>query len=196
MIRPRPAGLGSATAALGQAISLAFILACGAADPATVDRPLDGPEDLVPAPSGPTQVARLLFPSTSGALEAEDREIPRSQDPALLARAILEQLVIGPNRPGSYRGLPEDVVIGNIVLEADGRISVDFESEIHPSPPPSGSHDEYLTLYSIVDSLAQNIPSVRSVVVLWNGRQPPTFGGHVDTSHPLAPLRQTTPRQP
>ena len=38
-----------------------------------------------------------------------------------------------------------------------------------------------------VNRVVQNGPGARSVVVLWNGRQPRTFGGHIDTSRPLLP---------
>ncbi len=35
--------------------------------------------------------------------------------------------------------------------------------------------------------MVENVPGARSLVVLWNGRQPRTFGGHIDTSRPLLP---------
>ena len=46
---------------------------------------------------------------------------------------------------------------------------------------------ELLTLYSLVNSVVENVPGARSLVVLWNGRQPRSFAGHVDTSRPLLP---------
>ena len=48
--------------------------------------------------------------------------------------------------------------------------------------------DEMLSLFSLVHSLVENVESASSVVILWNGRQPPTFSGHIDTSHPVVPL--------
>ena len=50
-----------------------------------------------------------------------------------------------------------------------------------------GSEDELLAVYSFVNTVVLNgIEGVDRVVLLWDGRQPETFAGHVDVSRPLA----------
>ncbi len=41
-------------------------------------------------------------------------------------------------------------------------------------------------LYSLVNTVLLNTPEANRLVVLWNGRQPETFAGHIDTARPLA----------
>jgi hypothetical protein len=42
-----------------------------------------------------------------------------------------------------------------------------------------------LSVYSLVDTVLLNVPEIEAMVLLWNGRQPQAFAGHVDTSLPL-----------
>jgi hypothetical protein len=51
----------------------------------------------------------------------------------------------------------------------------------------AGSSEEILTLYAIVDSLAMNVPEIKTVAVLINGRERDTLGGHIDVRRPLPP---------
>jgi hypothetical protein len=46
---------------------------------------------------------------------------------------------------------------------------------------------EMQTVYSLVNSIAGNVPQVTQVALLWNGSQRLSFSGHLDTSRPLAP---------
>ncbi len=65
-------------------------------------------------------------------------------------------------------------------------------ADLVPAPRPEavklalGSEDELLAVYSLVNTVALNdIEGVGSVVLMWDGRQPETFAGHVDVSRPL-----------
>lgn len=61
-------------------------------------------------------------------------------------------------------------------------------AESPPSDPPAvGSTAERQIVYSLVNTLALNLPAVERVAILWNGRQRGTFAGHLDTSRPLPP---------
>ena len=57
----------------------------------------------------------------------------------------------------------------------------------HATPPSAGSQSEMTSIYSLIDSVALNLDGAKSVVLLWNGSQLESFGGHLDTSRPLAP---------
>jgi hypothetical protein len=129
----------------------------------------------------------LYFPGSGGRLVREQRDIEGSADPSRVAANVVQALLEGPRSERGFRPFPEGVTVGEVRVTGDGVAYVDLVSTGNPSPPFEGSTVELLTLYSLVNSLVQNVPGARSVVVLWNGRQPRTFGGHIDTSRPLLP---------
>jgi hypothetical protein len=130
---------------------------------------------------------QLYFPGPNGRLVRESREIEGSAEPSRLASHVVAALLEGPRADSSYRPFPEDVTLGEVQVGADGTAYVDLLSPASVSPPIAGTTRELLTLYSLVNSVVENVPGARSLVVLWNGRQPRTFGGHIDTSRPLLP---------
>jgi hypothetical protein len=130
----------------------------------------------------------LFFPGPGGKLVRERRELEGSADASRLASRIVEALLEGPRAEPAYRPFPGDVTIGEVHVAADGTAYVDLRSESSATPPITGSTTELLALYSLVNSVVVNVPGAQSLVVLWNGRQPRTLGGHVDTSRPLLPL--------
>jgi hypothetical protein len=79
------------------------------------------------------------------------------------------------------------VTLGEVHVDDGGTAYVDLRSTEHPSPPFAGTTAEMLALYSLVNSVVTNVEGARALVVLWNGRQPRTFGGHIDTTRPLLP---------
>lgn len=151
--------------------------------------------DVVPGGGDQEQVT-LYFPGDDWFLVAEPRTLPRWETPLAGARAVLTELLAGPTSEALRAPLPAEVTLGTTYIAADGRLYVDLVSTEHDRPPESGSLTEMLSVYSLVDSVVLNIPEIESVVLLWNGRQPETFGGHVDTSLPLLADRDLleTPR--
>jgi hypothetical protein len=95
----------------------------------------------------------------------------------------------GASPEGLVRPFPPEVKLGSVELSADGTAFVDLRWPDREDPPESGSTEEIQRVYSLVDSLALNVPQVNRVVLLWNGTQRITFSGHLDTSRPLLPDR-------
>jgi hypothetical protein len=134
----------------------------------------------------------LYFPAGAGGLRAERRELLVSEGPKDRMRKVIEALLVGPAGAGGatlVRPFPPEVKLGSVQLAADGTAFVDLRWPDHEDPPESGSTEEIQRVYSVVDSLALNVPQVSRVVLLWNGTQRITFGGHLDTSRPLLPDR-------
>ena len=153
----------------------------------------------------------LYFPASGGGLRSERRELQVSEAPKDRIRKVLEALLSGPAaapaaapRPSStgaaaaapgespaglVRPFPPEVKLGSVELSADGTAFVDLRWPDREDPPESGSTEEIQRVYSLVDSLALNVPQVNRVVLLWNGTQRITFSGHLDTSRPLLPDR-------
>ena len=138
--------------------------------------------------------ADLYFPADGEALGVERRRIETSSVPKDQVRAIVQALLDGPRQGGLVRPLPAEVTLGGVVLTADptygGTAYVDLRWADHADPPAGGSTAEMQCVYSLVNSIALNVPQAPRVVLLWNGQQRPSFAGHLDTGAPLTPLRE------
>jgi hypothetical protein len=172
------------------ALAVAGVSACGGGREAPPDRGAVPEEDGAP-PEGEilNLPVDLYFPAAGGRLAVVSRELPPADDPVEKVRAVVEAVLAGP-RPGDgdlVRPLPEDVVLDGVYLGPGGVAYLDLRTPEPREPPAVGSKEEMQILYSLVDSVALNVAEARRVVVLWNGRQRPTFAGHLDTASPLAP---------
>jgi len=139
---------------------------------------------------GPVEkvTVQLFYPAGEG-LRSERRDLDVTAARKDRIRKIVAALLAGPVSSGAVRPFPEGVMLGSVQLGEDGTAYLDMRWEGHTDPPASGSTEEMQRVYSVVNSLAANIPEVKQVVLLWNGVQRETFAGHVDTSRPLPPNR-------
>ncbi|MDX1643729.1 MAG: GerMN domain-containing protein [Thermoanaerobaculia bacterium] len=156
------------------------------------DRSSDTTDRTIGEPTSPTVdlgedeiEVSLFFPGDGWYLLPEPRAMTRWSSPLDGARAVLTEVLAGPESEALIAPLPDGVGLGEVHLTDDGRLYVDLLSTEHDRPPVEGSLAELLTVFSLVDSVLLNLPEIDSVVLLWNGRQPATFAGHVDTSLPL-----------
>lgn len=157
--------------------------------------PAAGEADEEVAP-GHSVTFELYFPGKGGYLVPEERELAVTSEPQSRARAIVLALLDGPRQADLYRPFPEDVVLLDLYLEADGTAYVDLGQQGSDRPPSGGSLAEMMRVYSVVDSLVYDVPEVRRVALLWNGVQRETFSGHLDTSVPLLPERDLVAASP
>jgi hypothetical protein len=132
-------------------------------------------------PAGPAAAGKEAGPAAAG--KAPGPAAPEAAAPAAPA-APAETSASGLVRP-----FPPEVKLGGVELSADGTAFIDLRWPNHDDPPESGSTEEIQRVYSLVDSVALNVPQVTRVVLLWNGTQRITFSGHLDTSRPLLPDR-------
>jgi hypothetical protein len=130
----------------------------------------------------------LYFPSAEGLLRTERREIEVTAAPRDRVRKLVQALLAGPRQEGLARPFPEEVKLGSVQL-VDGIAYIDLRWEERPEPPPGGSTEEMQRVYSVVNTVTLNVPPAERVALLWNGIQPATFSGHLDTSLPLGPER-------
>lgn len=131
----------------------------------------------------PKREVILYFGSSDGfSLVAEARELPDGGN-AQLAKAAVEALVGGP-RTELTPILPAGArLLG--YAEQDGVATLDFSRDL-VAAHPGGSMSELLTVYGLVDTLAVNLPHIRKVRFLVEGRPIETLKGHVDLRRPLA----------
>ena len=69
-------------------------------------------------------------------------------------------------------------------LGARGEAYVDLGGTI-VSGHSGGSLDEALAVYAIVNAVTVNLPEIRAVQILIDGRQVDTLAGHIDLRYPL-----------
>jgi spore germination protein GerM len=137
------------------------------------------------APLAKTTVT-LYFPSAiDDRLVAEPRAIIETPRPADRGAQILSALLDGPEGDGALPLAPDGTTLRRLWVRDDGTAYADFSAQL--AEGLSGSSDEILRLYAIVDSLTMNVPEIRKVGVLIDGRERETLGGHIDVRRPVGP---------
>lgn len=137
-----------------------------------------------PGPKKSKKTVYLYFSDEKNSyLVSEERVLFVSEDPLEMGKAIINDLIQGP-RGDLGRTIPGDATLNAFYISKDGTAFVDF-SDIIREKHPGGSQTELLTVYSIVNSIALNIPQVQRVKILIEGREALTLAGHIDLTSPL-----------
>jgi spore germination protein GerM len=116
-------------------------------------------------------------------LVMEERAVPFSGDLAGQLKAVVAELVQG-SKAGLLPTLPPETKVLEVFVNPRGVAYVDLSKEA--AGAGGGSHDELLSVYSIVNSLTANFPAVKRVQILVDDRPVETLAGHVDLTRPLS----------
>ena len=116
-------------------------------------------------------------------LSQEKREIPVFDSVSLKARRIVNELLAGSEK-GLICPFPEKTQLREFYLSEDGTAFVDFSGEVR-NDHPFGSSADIATVYSLVNTLTFNIKEIKQVVILVDGRESQTLGGHIDLTKPF-----------
>jgi spore germination protein GerM len=136
-----------------------------------------------PAPA-PKIRARLYYLAEDGLrLQAVDREVYFGEGTAEQARHLVEAL-LEPALEPLVTVIPPGTKLRTLYLSAQGVAFVDLSSEVSRSRA-TGALDELYTVYSIVNTLTDNLPAITAVQLLVDGREVDTLAGHVDLRRPL-----------
>lgn len=137
------------------------------------------------SPAAPRINATLYFASEDGQrLVSAQQEVPLGGSIVEQARAILEaQLVAKPPAPLTST-IPEGTTVRGIYVSSQNEVFVDLDPTVR-SKHPGGSMQELLTVYTIVNALLTNLPTLQQVQILVDGREADTLAGHVDLRRPL-----------
>ena len=166
---------------------LIFVASCAPQPPAPqlpAPQPLPEPEEEVEEPQQAEWEAVTLYYAD----EQSDRLVEENRSLALEGRepavAVLEELIEGPDFPAHGRTLPADTKVRGVQIE-NGVAAADFSAELRSSHW-GGSTGEILTVYSIVNTLAE-LPGVEQVQILIEGEKIDTLVGHLELMEPLSP---------
>jgi len=133
--------------------------------------------------------AKLYFSDEDATrLVSEKRQILLGAGIAADATAIMSELLIGPRSTTLLRTIPVDTRLLN-AYKIDGTLVLDFAHELQANHP-RGSNAELLTVYSIVNTMAENLRDIAKVQILVEGEEIETLAGHVDLAKPLLPEKR------
>jgi hypothetical protein len=143
-------------------------------------------EAVLQSGSGPNETAVLFFPSLSARmLVAESRPIKWAPAEADRVRQVLLALAEGPSQRLGHP-LAAATNVRAVFLTMDGTAYVDLSGDLLSSVYP-GIEAESLAVYSIVNSITVNIPSVKRVKILIQGQEVDTLEGHADLTDAIVP---------
>jgi hypothetical protein len=169
-----------AAAALVSAVLVWLLVTGGQRPPDEPPPPLVGP---MPTPTpAPQQQVNLLFTAEDGLLHPELRAVALPAETHERIRVLVNELLIGPG-PGLEPAIPYPAELLGVYVEPVGHAFVDLSS---PPAPLTGSHTELMLIYSVVNTILLNCPSLVDVQLLFSGEEIPTLTGHMDLSKPLA----------
>ena len=137
------------------------------------------------AAAGARTVTLYFLDDEDDFLHEEKREIAAGPTEAEEAERALAELVKGSEK-GLVSPLPPQTKVRQVFIARDGLATVDFSRDV-AEKFAYGSSSELAAVYAVVDTLARNLPSVKKVVILIEGAERETLGGHVDLSRAFRP---------
>ena len=145
-------------------------------------------DDSLSRPAGPMQpkksAVHLYFADRDNYyLMSEQRVVSHTADSVAYARSIVEILIKGP-QTSLVRTIAADTKLRAIYIIPDGVCYVDLSQAVGKDHP-GGCNSELLTIYSIVNSLILNVPKIKQVKLLIDGKEVQTLAGHIDLVFPL-----------
>ena len=128
--------------------------------------------------------ATLYFVAEDGmSLIGIQREVPFGESVLDQARQIvIAQLAVAPDPLVS--AIPSETILRALYLTERGDAFVDLSADVR-TRHTGGALDELFTVYSLVNALTTNLPAVKRVQILIEGKEVDTLAGHVDLRHPL-----------
>lgn len=157
----------------------------------TIDEAVDAGPAPTPTPAAPDAApvpkinATLYFASEDGLhLVPVSTEVPLAVGVVAQARSIVEAQLTAPAPEPLASTIPPGTTLRGVFVSAKNEAFVDLDGAIR-SAHPGGTLDETLTVYTIVNALMTNLPTLQQVQILVDGQEVDTLAGHVDLRRPL-----------
>lgn len=118
-------------------------------------------------------------------LKPEKRYVFKEKDTAEQAREIVKAVLDG-SKSGLIDTFPKKVTVKDVKVTNDGIAQVSFSKDLMKSYEGS-SASEMATIYSLTNSLSQNIPEIKKVKIMVEGKEITTIKGHISTRKAFSP---------
>lgn len=147
--------------------------------------PVAGDNRPVPPPVGGPTVSVQLFVASDedGRLHPEDVSIPLPEDPTKRAREILHALIARYQENGSLHPIGAGADVTDVYL-VNGSLAVVNANAAFANSHPTGILSEELTMASMAQTLAANVPAITQIKLLVDGKERATLAGHAELSEP------------
>jgi len=135
---------------------------------------------VAPPASGPTETVTLyVADDAAGMLRPRSAQIPLPGGRQQRAEELLRALLRIYQQPGAAHPLAPAADIRSIYLVAPGAAVIDLNAAF-ADQHRSGILSEQLTVNSLVETLALNVPGINRVNILVEGKTRETLAGHAD----------------
>jgi spore germination protein GerM len=136
-------------------------------------------------PAATRAVTLFFIADGDDLLHKETREIAAGPTEADEAERALAALVAG-SEEGLVSPLPPQTRIRQVFIARDGVATVDLSRDAAEGFA-YGSSSELAAVYAVVNTLVYNFKPVKKVILLVEGAERETLGGHVDLSRAFFP---------
>jgi hypothetical protein len=147
-----------------------------------IDAPAATALPVVPPASGPTETVTLyVADDAAGMLRPRSAQIPLPGGRQQRAEELLRALLRIYQQPGAAHPMTAAADIRAIYLVDPGAAVIDLNAAF-ADQHRSGIMSEQLTVNSLVETLAGNVPGILRVNILVEGKKRDTLAGHADLS--------------
>jgi hypothetical protein len=135
---------------------------------------------VAPPPSGPNETVTLyVADDVAGVLRPRSAQIPLPSGRQQRAEELLRALLRIYQQPGATHPLALASDIRSVYLVNPGIAVIDLNAAF-ADQHRSGILSEQLTVNSLVETLAVNVPAIQRVSILVEGKTRETLAGHAD----------------
>ena len=137
------------------------------------------------APEENVKLVRLYFASPDADyLKVEARRILREKRITDEAKVLVKELINGPRGNLDPTIPPETQLYELYIVPEEKCAYLDFNNAFRTNHP-GGSTGELFTIYSLVNTLIDNLEGIERVQILIEGKTIDTLAGHIDTTKPF-----------
>ena len=130
----------------------------------------------------------LFFEGPEMLLVRETRNVALPENPAGALSVVARELLKGSANAGVPRIFPRDTVVRAAFLLPDGTAFVDLGGPTLAQGWGTGSHEELMAVYSVVQTITTDFPEAKRVRILVNDEPAETLAGHVNLERSLTPM--------
>jgi hypothetical protein len=116
-------------------------------------------------------------------LVPEKRFISREKEPDEQAAEMVKALIAG-SKTGLVGTFPEKAELQSVKMEGGDMLIVNFREGLAANHP-GGSAAEMATIYSLTNTLTVNIPAIKRVKILIEGKERESLKGHIGLKNPF-----------
>jgi len=118
-------------------------------------------------------------------LRPEKRYVYADNDPAQQVKEIAKALIDG-SKTGLVNTFPAGVGVKDVKVDKEGTAFINFAKNL-TKRHPGGSTAEMATIYSLTNSVTENVSAIKRVKILVDGKELSSIKGHISTKKAFAP---------